>query len=232
MNLSIIVPVFNEEDRIRPFLADLSNFTQKLKDYEIIFINDGSKDNTLDILAEFSRKDKRIRIISYKGNMGKGYAVRKGIMSAKGEKIIFIDADGSTKPREIANMLPLLDEFDVVVGDRTHYESSIDQPVLRQTTGRLFNFYANLIFGINVKDNLCGFKGFRHKAAINLFRNVVSNRWIFDVEIFYKIRKNNYSLHQMSIKWEHREGTKIKFFDPFKMFLQLILLRIKIIRAR
>ncbi|MEK6967629.1 MAG: dolichyl-phosphate beta-glucosyltransferase [Nanoarchaeota archaeon] len=230
MDLSIVIPVYNEESRIKPFLRDLEDTIRRMPDYEIIFVNDGSKDSTMSILNDFSKKQREVKIISYKKNRGKGYAVRKGVLSSNGKKIIFIDADGSTKPQEIFQMLTLLDSYDVVVGDRTQYESSVDQPVLRQITGKLFNFYANLIFGINVKDNLCGFKGFQREVAKILFRNMISERWIFDVEIFYKIRKNNYSLRQMSIKWNHKEGTKIKPFDPFKMFLQLFFLRIKLMK--
>ncbi len=98
MELSIIIPAYNEENRIKPFLARLLEFSKKLKSYELIFVNDGSRDNTLKIINDISKRYKRLKIISYGTNRGKGYAVRKGILAAGGKKIIFIDADGSISP--------------------------------------------------------------------------------------------------------------------------------------
>jgi dolichyl-phosphate beta-glucosyltransferase len=232
MKVSIIVPVYNEENRIKPFITDMENFMKKLKNYELIFVDDGSRDGTLNILRELAKKHRSVRIMTYKENRGKGYAIKKGVMAANGKKVIFIDADGSIRPKEIKNMLPLLDKYDVVVGDRTHYESNVNQPLLRKITGKLFNLYVNVLFGVRIRDNLCGFKGFKNNIGKVLFRNQLSDKWIFDVEMFYKIRKNNYSMNQMSIKWEHKKGTKIKFFDPFKMFLQLAMLRAKLSRSK
>jgi dolichyl-phosphate beta-glucosyltransferase len=229
MDLSVVVPVYNEEARLKPFLTDLEKFMGGNAGCEIVFVNDGSNDGSLAILKEFSKSHRSAKIVSYDKNRGKGYAVKTGVFAAAGKKIIFIDADCSTSPAEIKNMLPMLDNFDVVAGDRTHYESDVKQPFLRRTTGKLFNFWANTFFGINVKDNLCGFKGFRSNVARDLFKNLASDRWIFDVEIFYKARKKHYSLAQMSIKWVHRDGTKIRMFDPFKMFVQLISLRLRLI---
>ena len=230
MKVSVVVPVYNEENRIYPFIADLDRYTKTIADMEVIFVNDGSSDGTIDILKKYAAHHRNTRIVSYSKNRGKGYAVKQGVAAATGEKIIFIDADNATRPNEITKMADLLDKFDVVVGDRTHPKSYVAQPSLRQATGKLFNFYANTLFGINVRDNLCGFKGFNRAAAKQLFRGMVSDRWIFDIELFYKIRKSGMSLGHMPIKWEHKEGTKIKFLDPFRMFFQLLFLRIKLIR--
>ena len=105
------------------------------------------------------------------------------------------------------------------------------QPLLRKTLGIIFNSYVNVMFGIRVKDTLCGFKGFKRDAALKIFKNLKSNRWIFDVELFYKIRKNRLLLYQMPIYWVHKEDTKIKRLDPLKMFAELLFLRIKLIRS-
>ena len=226
MKVSIIVPCYNEESRIKPFLTSLIQFSKaNLKNYEIVVVNDGSKDKTLDVLKEFS---KDIKLVSYDKNKGKGGAVREGILSAKGEKILFIDADGSIQPDEIPKMLEKLDNYDVVVGDRASKDSDVNAIALRNITGKLFNFYVNVLFGYKTWDNLCGFKGFKKEIAKDLFTDLIAYGWIFDVELFYKIHKKNYTLYKLPIKWVHKGDSKIKLLDPFKMFFQLIKLRMKL----
>ena len=226
MKVSIVVPCYNEENRIKPFLTSLIQFSKaNLKNYEIIFINDGSKDKTLDVLKEFS---KDIKLISYEKNKGKGGAVREGILSSMGEKVLFIDADGSIQPDEIPKMLEKLDNYDVVVGDRASKDSDVNAIALRNITGKLFNFYVNVLFGYKTWDNLCGFKGFKKEIAKDLFTDLIDYGWIFDVELFYKIHKKNYTLYKLPIKWVHKGDSKIKLLDPFKMFFQLIKLRMKL----
>ena len=226
MKVSIVVPCYNEENRIKPFLTSLIQFSKdNLKSYEIIVVNDGSKDKTLDVLKEFS---KDIKLISYEKNKGKGGAVREGVLSSIGEKVLFIDADGSIQPDEIPKMLEKLDSYDVVVGDRASKDSDVNAIALRNITGKLFNFYVNVLFGYKTWDNLCGFKGFKKEIAKDLFTDLIAYGWIFDVELFYKIHKKNYTLYKLPIKWVHKGDSKIKLLDPFKMFFQLIKLRMKL----
>jgi len=226
MKVSIVVPCYNEENRIKPFLTSLIQFSKdNLKSYEIIVVNDGSKDKTLDVLKEFS---KDIKLISYEKNKGKGGAVREGVLSSIGEKVLFIDADGSIQPDEMPKMLEKLDSYDVVVGDRASKDSDVNAIALRNITGKLFNFYVNVLFGYKTWDNLCGFKGFKKEIAKDLFTDLIAYGWIFDVELFYKIHKKNYTLYKLPIKWVHKGDSKIKLLDPFKMFFQLIKLRMKL----
>lgn len=228
MKLSIIVPAYNEEKRIVPFIASLLEFSKGLRDYEIIFVNDGSRDNTLGVIRSFTKGNKNVKIISYVHNKGKAGALKEGVKLASGDKILFIDADGSIPPHEIKNMVAKLDDYDVVVGDRHSKKSKIDQSVLRLFTGNCFNAYVNLLFRLNVPDNLCGFKGFRKKIAKKLFGELISKRWIFDVELFYRIKRHGYSIYFLPVRWINKKGSKIGIFDPLKMALQLLDLRKKL----
>lgn len=222
--VSIIVPVFNEEQRIKPFLKDMKAIIKP--DWEIIFVNDGSNDNSLNVIKKSGIKN--IRIISYKTNRGKGHAVKKGVEAAKGNYIIFIDADGSIHPKQIMNMLPYLKKYEIVVGTRASKESQVKQSLLRKLTGIAFNMYVNFLYKINIKDNLCGFKGFRGSIAKGLFHNLISERWIFDVELFYKIRNHNIDFYELPIRWNHKKNSKISFIDPFIMVFELIYLRVRL----
>ncbi len=232
LEFSIIVPAYNEENRIEPFLNDLHSFSKNFKNYEILLVNDGSTDNTLNIFEQFKNKGNNVKIISYSKNKGKGYAVKTGIFNSKGKKIIFIDSDGSIPPKEILKMIDLLDKYDAVVGSRAHKDSKIKTSTSRLITGVVFNAYANLLFKNNIKDHLCGFKGFKREIAFKLFNDLISRRWIFDVELFYKIRKNKMRLYELPIEWIHKDKSKIKLIDPLKMFFQLIVLRFKLLKIK
>lgn len=228
MKVSIIIPLYNEESRIKPFLRELKHDVKP--DWEVIFVDDGSDDGALNILKKFEVANKRI--ISYKHNRGKGFAVKTGVMAARGSYIIFIDADGSISTSQIDSMLNFLKKYDVVVGTRASKESEVKSTFLRKIMGRVFNMYVNFLYNIKINDNLCGFKGFKGDVAKKLFSSLLSERWIFDVELFYKIKKQGFSLYQLPIKWEHRENGKISFTDPFKMVLELILLKINIFKKK
>ncbi len=225
-SLSVIVPLYNEERRAAEFLAQLCELANAHKDWEVIFVNDGSTDNTLGLLKSSGIKNSRI--LSYRPNRGKGYAVRKGVAHALGTYIIFIDADGSINPHQIIPMLAHLKKFDVVVGSRASPRSKVTQSVLRRATGIAFNTYVNVLFQIRINDNLCGFKGFKGSVGRKLFSALISNRWIFDVELFYKIRKSGRSLYQMPIAWVYKRQSKMSLTDPFKMAFELIILRCKL----
>ena len=228
MKTSIVVPLYNEEKRAGKFLGELLEFSKKnLDDYEIILVNDGSNDNTLGLIKKYESPEK-VKIISYEINRGKGGALKEGFKAANGEKILFIDADGSIPPQEITQMLEKLDEYDVVIGDRTSKESDVDTTIIRKFTQISFNFIVNLLYNLRISDTLCGFKGFKKNIGKKLFGELISDRWIFDVEILYRAKKNNYKIFMLPIKWEHRSGSKITALGIIKMAFQLLELRLKI----
>jgi dolichyl-phosphate beta-glucosyltransferase len=225
MDLSIIVPAYNEEKRIMPFLADLLKVSKKLRKYEILFVNDGSTDGTLKILQGASKKNRNIRIITYRNNRGKGYAVKQGVMKARGNKVLFIDADGSINPEAIPQMQGALDRYDFVWGNRGNELSEVSQPALRRLTSSLFNPFVELLFSNRIADNLCGFKGFGREKAKMLFSEMKSNDWIFDVELFSLARKHNIRMGDLPVKWTHKGGSKMNLATPFRMGFKLIKLK-------
>ncbi|MBU0929638.1 MAG: glycosyltransferase family 2 protein [Nanoarchaeota archaeon] len=223
MDLSIIVPAYNEEKRITNFLSELSLFGKNnLKDYEIVIVDDGSTDNTREVIKDFIKRDKKIRLVSYPKNKGKGYAIREGIFSSNGNKIIFIDADGSIRPDQIPLMLKELEQYDCVVGNRRDKDSQVTTSKYRDFTQRLFNSIVMILFNSKINDNLCGFKGFKKEVALDLFNELHDYGWIFDVEIFYKIQKKGYSLKRIPIVWKHVGDSKMKPLDPVWMFIKLL----------
>ncbi|MBN1645240.1 glycosyltransferase family 2 protein [Candidatus Woesearchaeota archaeon] len=225
--ISIIIPVYNEEGRMSSFFKDLNEYCVKnLKKYEIIAVNDGSKDRSLDILKDM--KYKNLRIISYTPNKGKANAVRTGVSAATGSHLLFIDADGATAPKEISKMLSLFNKYDVVVGSRNLKESKVEKDFTRRILSFGFNNYVSILFQTSFSDYLCGFKGFRTDIARKLFSNLKSERWIFDVELFHRIKKHKVSYKEVAIKWTHQNDSNMKTIDVVKIFFQLLFLRFRI----
>ena len=230
IELTIIVPAYNEEKRITPFLTSLLSYISKHPSYEVIVVNDGSKDKTEEVVRNLIIHNKnQAHLVSYKKNKGKGGAIKTGMRYTQADYILFIDADGSISPEEIDNMFPLLKKYDVVVGSRRIKGANVKADLIRDVLGWFFNVYVNMLYGIKIEDNLCGFKGFKKKVMEDLFKKLYTQGWVFDVELFYKIRKKKYSLYKLPIKWEHREGGNIKFFTPFKMAFDLLILRVKLL---
>ncbi|MDD4984110.1 MAG: glycosyltransferase family 2 protein [Candidatus ainarchaeum sp.] len=230
METSIIIPAYNEEKRIEKFLNELINYSKEnLRDFEIIVVNDGSRDKTADVVNAVIKSNNTdfVKLVNYRVNMGKGYAVKTGVNEAQGKHVLFIDADGAIKPNEIPVMLKHLAENDVVIGNRKTSDSKITkpQPFTRRLASSVFNSYVNALLGIKVHDLLCGFKGFKQDVAKNVFANLKTNRWAFDVEVLCKVKKNNYSVYQLPIEWEHKDDSKMKFADPLKILLEILKIR-------
>lgn len=229
-NNSIIVPAYNEEKRSAHFLSSLIDYVKKhIPHSELLIVDDGSKDRTKEVISELIRKrhaQSLARVIGYPNNQGKGNAVAFGVKHAKGDKILFIDADGSIPPAEIPRMLEKLDEYDVVAGDRLSARAKTKTTALRKLTSFGFNFIVSLLFQFSYRDNLCGFKGFRKNVAKNIFLHLYDKRWVFDVELFYKIKKRGYSLYFLPIEWHHVGDSRVRIWiDPLLWFIRLIKLR-------
>ena len=228
--VSIIVPCYNEEERGRTFIPRLVTFCNEvLGDYELILIDDGSIDGTYDLLQNAALFDrKKIRVLKNTTNLGKGAAIRKGVLAARGDVVLFIDADGATSVEQIPMLLKQMGDADIAIGYRYSKQSTVVQPWLRLITGTLFNIYVNLIFQLHIYDCLCGFKAFKRDVAIDLFNDLVDARWLFDVEVLYLAKQRNYRIKTLPIHWVHKKGTKIKLSDPFMFLVKLLVLKQKI----
>jgi len=164
--ISIVVPVFNEKESLSYFYNELiKNLKVLAKPYEIIFVDDGSSDNSLEILKGFEKKDKNIRVFSFRKNRGKAEAMTLGFQKARGEYIVTLDADLQDKPEEIKKLLDKLNEgFDLVSGWRKNRKDSIAKIIFSKT----FNFIASWIWGLKLHDYNCGLKAYRVEAVKDL----------------------------------------------------------------
>lgn len=210
--LSIIVPVFNESTRLKT-LVYINGFLKRQKFFtELLVINDGSTDDTLTLLKNLQRKIS-FRIISYNSNMGKGYAIKKGMLSAKGKYRLFTDIDLSTPLNEFKKFFPLLSKYDVLIGSRRLNRSRIliHQPFARENLGRCFTWLSQRVLNLYFADFTCGFKCFSKKAAISIFSKQNINRWGFDSEILFIANKRGFSIKEVPVSWRNDESSKVKF---------------------
>jgi len=231
--LSIVIPVYNEENRIKKTLGKIVDyFSQKEIKYEIILVNDGSTDNTGEIINEF--KDKldnnesncTISIIDNKRNTGKGFSVRSGMLTSKGKYILFSDADLSTPIEEVEHLLFYLkDGFNIAIGSRSLKESKIiiRQNKVRESMGKFFNFLVRKITSLKYIDTQCGFKIFDRKAIDSIFPYLKIDDFSFDVEILYLAEKFGLKVKEVPIHWLNSRDSKVSMIkDPIFMIINLI----------
>lgn len=230
--LSIIIPVFNEEKRIKNLISVFTFLKNQKYKWEIIVINDGSTDKTVTVIESLKKKLK-FKFISYSQNRGKGWAIREGMLLAKGEYRLFLDIDLSTPITEFNKLLPYLKKYDIVMGSRKMKGSNvvIRQPFLREFLGKLFTLLSQKILQMKISDFTCGFKCFSKKAAEQIFPRQKVNRWGFDSEILYIGKIKNNSIKEVPVEWKNIPGTKVKFPDAIiNSLLELAIIRINTLR--
>ena len=188
--ISLIIPSYNEEKLIVSSIKNIITYMLKNKyNFEVIVVDDGGKDKTKEKVR--SIKDKHVKLLSYKPNKGKGHAVKTGMLAAKGDLLLFLDADLSTPIEEIEKFIPQTRKYDVVIASRALKESKIKvhQPFYRELIGKIFNKMVQLLAVWGIKDTQCGFKMFTRKAANIIFKRQRIHGWAFDVELLF-IAKN------------------------------------------
>jgi dolichyl-phosphate beta-glucosyltransferase len=227
---SIVIPAYNESARIGATIEKILAFSARNGwEPEILIVNDGSRDQTAEIVRHYAATHPALRLIENPGNRGKGYSVRNGVLHALGQVILFSDADLSSPIEESAALFAALAEgAEVAVGSRW-LRSELQtqrQPLHRQLYGRIFNLLLRLILGLHYKDTQCGFKAFTRRAALTIFPLQKIERWGFDPEILYLARKFGFPVKEVPVRWAHREGTRLNpLRDGLRMFWEILKIR-------
>lgn len=225
MQISIIIPAYNEEDRISATLDKILTYLKENNyEYEVIVVDDGSNDRTVQVAGIFD-----VKVISQASNLGKGAAVRRGMLEAQGEIRLFSDADLSTPIYELEKILPHFEDGnDVVIGSRALQNELIKehQPWYRETMGKTFNKIVQLLVIDGIKDTQCGFKAFTANAAEAIFSQAKIDGFAFDVEALFLAKKLNYKVKEVAVEWYNDERSKVNpITDSLKMLLEIIKIR-------
>lgn len=227
VKLSVIVPAYNEENRLPKTLYALDEYLKKQDySYEILVVSDGSQDRTVEVVQELAQKIQNLRVIEEKVNHGKGYAVRKGMLEAKGAYRVFLDADNSTSIEHVEKLWPEFKKgHEVVIGSRDikGAEIVVRQPWWRQRLGDVFNLIVQVLSGLwGIWDTQCGFKGFSAHAAQRIFSRGVIDRWAFDVEALVVAKKLGYDIKEIPVRWVNDKESKVTFSGMVKMLLEVL----------
>ena len=228
--LSVVIPAYNEDQRLGITLPHLiRDVNRRFLDYEIIVVDDGSSDETASIVKDAIRCNENIRLIRYKHNMGKGYAVRTGVLAARKDYVLFCDADLSTPFREVRKLIKAIDAgSDVAIGSRAIKETRIlkRQPLYRVLLGKTFNKLVKILAVSGINDTQCGFKCFKAAIAIDIFRDCQINGFSFDVEMLHIARKRGFSIKEVGVLWKNDTQSKVHpVYHSFQMLKDLLVIR-------
>ncbi len=213
--LSVVLPMYNEEERISKSLHQLAAYFAKQDySYEVVLVDDGSSDRSITVAQGILSEVPTLRVLQSDRNYGKGHAVRMGMLAAKGEVVLFSDADLSTPIDELDKFWPFLDEgYDVVIGSRKMKGAVLErhQPWLRERMGKVFTWLTNRLVTKNLSDLTCGFKSFQRAAAQDIFSRQMLDDWSFDAEILFIAQKRGLRIKEVPVHWHDERGSKVKF---------------------
>jgi glycosyltransferase involved in cell wall biosynthesis len=233
--LSIVIPAYNEEKRLPATLDRIASWvaSSPLTIREILVVDDGSRDGTA---ALVEKRGERVRLVSNPGNRGKGFAVRNGMLAAKGDWILSTDADLSAPIEELGKLIDAARRENAVVaiGSRALDRQlvKVHQPLMREFSGRAFNVVMRMVTGLPFRDTQCGFKLFRQDAAKNIFSRQIEEGFSFDVEDLLIARQLGLRAIEVPVEWSNVEGTKVSLAQGMKSFADLVRIRTRAMRGR
>jgi len=229
VELSIVIPAFNEQRRIGQSLHQIRQFCHRhLSCYEVIVVDDGSRDRTTEVVTTIATKWPELRLVHLDQNRGKGNATRVGVLEAQGKFILTIDADLPTPVEQLIKFITAGRHYPVVIASRYLQGSAplYPQPIHRRIMGMVFSFAVRaLVFG-NTLDTQCGVKLFYGEVAKDLFGRLTIERFAFDVELLFLAKQLGYPICEIPIVWKNDPRTTVSLWkDPSSMLLDLIKIR-------
>jgi len=236
--LSIVIPAWNEARRVPQSLLQIRHFFDiRPLNVEILLMVERSQDDTLARAGAAVEGDPRFQVIDNLVHRGKGYAVRSGMLRARGDIVLFMDADLSTPLEEIHAFLAHLQQqpdTDVLIGSRALAQSRVDKPqgALRRSMGRIFNTLVQALSVPGITDTQCGFKAFRREAARAIFSRQTLDGFAFDVEVLMLARALDLRVDSLPVRWLNSPDSSVHIVrDSWRMFRDLLRVRARVRRT-
>jgi dolichyl-phosphate beta-glucosyltransferase len=228
--LAVVVPAYNEHDRIGPTLDRLHEYLSGQNySWKVVVVNDGSKDDTAQIVTDFAQTHPNFELLDSQPNHGKGFVVRKGMLETDAEWLLFSDADLAAPIEEVEKLWKAVEGgTPIAIGSRPLKESNLEvrQPWYREMAGRSFNLAVQIFAVKGIKDTQCGFKLFRQDVAQDVFKRCKLDGFGFDFESLMIARDLGYPIAEVPIRWAHQEGSKVNMVrDGIRMLTELVKLR-------
>jgi glycosyltransferase involved in cell wall biosynthesis len=196
-SISVVMPAYNEAPHILDNLREVVLAVAQDYDYEIIVVDDGSQDLTYHEALKFVAPDPaRVRVVRYDENLGKGNALMCGTWFARGDYVVFLDADMDLHPSQLPNFFAIMDKTkaDVVIGSKRHPESKVDYPFIRRVYSAVYYTIIRLMFGLPIKDSQTGLKIFRSEVLQRVLPRILVKRFAFDIEVLANAHRLGYSI--------------------------------------
>jgi glycosyltransferase involved in cell wall biosynthesis len=237
-SISIVIPAYNEQSRLPDTLRRVEEYLQRgdWNFHEILVVDDGSTDGTVEAASEFANANPNIRLLRNPGNRGKGFSVRHGMLEARGDWRLFSDADLSTPIEELEKLWCAVAEGDseIAIGSRALDRSliGVHQPGYRESMGRFFNKVMRAATGLKISDTQCGFKMFRRDVAEEVFSRQKLERFGFDAEVLYIASRRGYKIAEVPVRWNHVEGSKVGMLTGLHAFGELLEIRLNSMRGK
>lgn len=229
--LSVVIPAYNEVGRLPPVLAEAQRYldAQFHYGYEVVVVDDGSSDSLLDLLESLSANWPNLSVIRHLSNLGKGAAVKSGMQAARGEVLLFMDADGATPIGEEAALRKAIESgADVAIGSRVlpSHEVKRTRTMNRQLVGWLFSLICRVALRVPMSDTQCGFKMFRRQVGQHLFAELREAGFAFDLELLASAAAANYRIVEVPVAWQEVPGSKVRIVrDSVRMLRSLFAIR-------
>ena len=215
--ISIIIPAYNEENRISGTLQSISDFFEdKGVDYEVVVAVDGCRDRTREVVEGFCKRNKKIKLTYKDGRSGKGGALLRGFLNSKGDKIVFADSDNAAKAEELLKLADALDRYDVAWGRRRFRYKKDNPPLYRSLIGKSYGYISMFVFFSRFYDVQCGYKAFRKRVLDEVFPKVKTLGIEYDLDLLTRIRGAGYKIVRPDIWWRHVEGSPS--YNPINHF--------------
>ena len=235
---TIVIAAYNEKQRLPDSLGKIQTYLAAAGHRaEVIVVDDGSTDKTAELIRTMSLQMPNLRLISYPNNRGKGFALRTGVLSSRGEMVLVTDADLSTPIEELETLRALIDlrSNQIAIGSRALPSSDIQlaQPFWRRGMGQLFNLIVKRFVIADFHDTQCGFKLFAGELARNLFEEARINRFAWDVEILALARRGGYGVVEVPVSWKNSTASRVRpIRDSLQMVIDLVKIRLTVLSPK
>lgn len=236
--ISLIIPIFNEEKRLKKGIDRiLECCIQQSWDFEIIIVEDGSTDRSVEIVEEYCSKEKRVKLLSLDKRYGKGGSLLYAMKQCKKDNIGYLDIDLSADPSEFTRLIPFAKEFDLVIGSRIVRGglNPIHRPLVRKCLSKMYSLYFGCLFNMRIRDTQCGFKLFRREPILPIISSIQTNGFAFDTEFLVKSFLHGLNIKEVPINWHHENNSRLNVNkaiynmsrDLLKIWMNTIILQVK-----